>query len=445
MASPDHPSPDLRRAPGTKALDPIASDLVAGVSGGLVMIDPAGVVVARNDEAVRLLGAPEPGANLWAVTSDGLVGLLRSTVHVALERGARYEAPEHARCGDVLCRVAATPVRGGFVVHVLDVTEHVRAAARAQELEADARRRDEDLDALLASWGMRVSYVDEELRYTRVFNVPMAYPEGHYVGKRAYEFADTAEVRVVADFQREVLASGQSLRRECSFHDGRGVRTWLLYGEPIRAVDGRTEGVKTVAFDVTGTRKAEVEASTDYLTGVANRRAMEARVQHEASRSTRYGTVASVIALDIDRFKDVNDAFGHARGDEVLKELVGRLGEELRDADVLARWGGEEFLVLLPETANEEARRVAERMRQRVAAEPFDVVGGITISSGVATTTPGEGADGLLERADAACLYAKRLGRDRVVAVATGHDPVAARGQPRSDVTLDDRTCTSPS
>lgn len=397
---------------------------MAGIAGGVVLLDGEGAVLERNDEAERLLNAPKPGANFWAALADDLVGPLRSLVDAVGRRVGPTSPVAQVRVPQGWCRVQATKVVDGVVLHILDVSELVRADERARALEGEVRRRDDDLNDLLASWGMQVSFVDEELRYTKIFNTPAAYPASHYLGRRVYEFADLAAGHQVSDFQLEVLTSNRSLRREISFHDGARARTWLLYGEPMRSETGRPEGVKTVVLDVTGMREAETAASTDFLTGVANRRTMESLVQRETVRSLRYATTASVIVLDIDRFKDVNDTFGHPRGDAVLRELVGRLGENLREADVLARWGGEEFVVLLPETQLGEALRVAERMRRHVAAAPFDVVGPVTISLGVASSTAGEGGDELLARADAACLKAKRLGRDRVLASGADGNPV---------------------
>jgi diguanylate cyclase (GGDEF)-like protein len=395
-------------APRTAPVDPLA-----GVAGGVVAIDHDGVVRARNDEAELLLGAPASGANLWAALSDQVVCALRAVVDEAVRSGERRVGAAPVQCVGAWCRVVVTPTPDGVVIHVLDVADQIRAEERVRALEAEAQRRDRDLHGLLAAWGMRVSYVDRDLRFTTVYNAPSTLHPSLYLGKRAYEFADDAAGHELADFQLEVLTSGRSLRREISFHDHHRLRTWLLYGEPILEADG-VAGVKTVALDVSGLREAEAAATKDFLTGVLNRRAMEELVHQESSRSTRYGTAASVIVLDIDRFKDVNDTFGHPVGDAVLRAVVERLAEELRDADVIARWGGEEFLVLLPETCEDEANRVAERMRARVADEPFATVGTVTISLGVATTVPGEAADVVVARADAACLLAKRHGRDRV-------------------------------
>ena len=161
-------------------------------------------------------------------------------------------------------------------------------------------------------------------------------------------------------------------------------------------------------------------ATTDPLTGLSNHRSLFQNLEKELDRALRHGRPLSLIFFDGDRFKRVNDIHGHAVGDIVLCELGERVRSVLRGGDTLGRYGGEEFLVLLPETDTEEARQVAERVRVAVAAHPLarsHVDGGInmTISIGIATypldgNTTGE----LMQKADQAMYWAKRLGRNQV-------------------------------
>ena len=161
-------------------------------------------------------------------------------------------------------------------------------------------------------------------------------------------------------------------------------------------------------------------AYTDALTGVYNRRYMNAHLDRKIMEISDTQKPLSVVLFDIDHFKQVNDNYGHAGGDEVLKTLAERVGSSIRDFDLLARYGGEEFVVIMPSTPAEVAAMVAERLRQRLEAQAFEVSGHdqplpITASLGVATTTdPMETADNLLARADAALYAAKRGGRNRV-------------------------------
>lgn len=162
----------------------------------------------------------------------------------------------------------------------------------------------------------------------------------------------------------------------------------------------------------------EHQARTDPLTGAINRREFTRIATEELARHARLGKPLSVVMLDLDHFKSVNDRFGHAAGDAVLVEFTHRAQAALRGYDRLARTGGEEFCVLLPEAASDEARAIAERIRHTISATPIEVSGQatrVTTSAGVATIRPGEERiEDLLHRADTALYRAKHAGRDRV-------------------------------
>jgi diguanylate cyclase (GGDEF)-like protein len=157
-------------------------------------------------------------------------------------------------------------------------------------------------------------------------------------------------------------------------------------------------------------------ANTDVLTGARNRRGVEANLRHQLARLERYGGELSIALLDLDRFKQRNDHHGHAAGDEALVAIVAGLSAELRATDALGRWGGDELLVVAPETGAAEAARSAERWRALVADLGLAAgTGTITTSIGVATWRPGDSLDRLLTRADRAMYTAKGEGGDRVV------------------------------
>jgi diguanylate cyclase (GGDEF)-like protein len=200
--------------------------------------------------------------------------------------------------------------------------------------------------------------------------------------------------------------------------------------------------VTTTSFAFILARRGERERSVshrDALTGALNRRAFYGLFEKEQDRSFRLGLGVSLIFLDVDRFKVLNDAYGHETGDEVLRQLVRRVQSVIREHDLLFRWGGEEFVILLPHTQPEDAPLLAERVRRAVADEPLvrEYVAEpitVTVSLGTAGTTgatgthplPGSPAAGaraaerhlppgaLVARADAACYLAKQRGRNRV-------------------------------
>lgn len=160
------------------------------------------------------------------------------------------------------------------------------------------------------------------------------------------------------------------------------------------------------------------QARTDGTTGLWNRREFELRALDSVKEATRFEEPFGIILVDIDNFKRVNDDFDHSTGDAALIWLASRLSEATREIDVVARWGGEEFIVLLPRAGVDETATVAERIRATVAAEPMvdgPKVISLTVSIGMAVhPTDGSSADSLFKAADAALLRAKRMGKNRV-------------------------------
>jgi len=178
-----------------------------------------------------------------------------------------------------------------------------------------------------------------------------------------------------------------------------------------------------VILDITERKRLEedlrAQAATDPLTGVPNRRSFEATARREVERARRYAKPFAVLALDIDHFKRINDTYGHDVGDIVLKRLSQICLEKLRVTDFLARLGGEEFAMLLPETDIDAAATLAERLRTAIATTPIATPKGalpITVSLGVAQYAPNEPTiDAALKRADEALYEAKHSGRNKVV------------------------------
>lgn len=160
------------------------------------------------------------------------------------------------------------------------------------------------------------------------------------------------------------------------------------------------------------------EASThDPLTGLGNRRLLVERLKEESDRSRRYSRPLSIAMLDIDHFKQVNDEHGHELGDQVLVEVSRIMEEQVRDQDLCGRWGGEEFLIILPETHVDAACRVLERVRDNIAALQVQIGEqsiGITVSIGVAEHEDEEAYSDTINQADWALLTAKRSGRNRL-------------------------------
>jgi len=164
-------------------------------------------------------------------------------------------------------------------------------------------------------------------------------------------------------------------------------------------------------------RVATQTALRDPLTGAGNRIAMEQTLQREIEMSRRHLQPLSLLMLDIDHFKQVNDLHGHGAGDEVLKAVAASIKDQLRNVDMVFRYGGEEFLILLSNTSRDSAAMVGERLRYAAQAQDYYADGQLielTVSLGCATLLPGESAESLLRRADSALYVAKREGRNRL-------------------------------
>jgi diguanylate cyclase (GGDEF)-like protein len=182
-----------------------------------------------------------------------------------------------------------------------------------------------------------------------------------------------------------------------------GVSTILMFGLFGQALGRQADRLQELA-------------RTDTLTGLLNRRAFEDRFEQEFARATRHGLPLSLLLVDVDNLKDLNDRAGHRAGDLALQETASALRNGSRIDDICARWGGDEFVVLAPGTSRSEALRLAERMRPAAGSYRPD---GLTVSIGVATLDPGHpdgSAYALLSGADAALYAAKALGRDRTIA-----------------------------
>ena len=161
-------------------------------------------------------------------------------------------------------------------------------------------------------------------------------------------------------------------------------------------------------------------AVTDPLTGLYNRRYMETHVGTLVDQAAARDKPLSVLVLDIDYFKSINDTYGHDAGDDVLQDFAIRIRKSIRGIDLACRYGGEEFVVVMPETDMAVATMVAERLRRRIASEPFPIQKGtrtidVTISIGIAALAPDDDAAAVIKRADQALYRAKRDGRNRVV------------------------------
>jgi len=170
-------------------------------------------------------------------------------------------------------------------------------------------------------------------------------------------------------------------------------------------------------------RKVAIEeleqlAITDPLTSLFNRRKFNELLAYEVERDQRYHTGLSLIMCDIDHFKQINDKFGHVAGDTALKTFTDKVTENIRDVDIFARWGGEEFMILMPNANIDNASSVAEKLRKTIEDTNVETVSSLTVSFGVTHCNNDDTTRSFIERVDAALYKAKQMGRNTVVTAA---------------------------
>jgi diguanylate cyclase (GGDEF)-like protein len=161
-------------------------------------------------------------------------------------------------------------------------------------------------------------------------------------------------------------------------------------------------------------KELEELSTTDPLTLVYNRRKFNELLESEIDRSKRYKTGLSIIMCDIDHFKKINDTFGHDVGDNALKIFSTKINENIREVDMLARWGGEEFMILMPNINADKASSVAEKLRKIIEATEIKTIESLTASFGVTHLNDEDTAESLIKRVDEAMYSAKKGGRNKV-------------------------------
>ena len=257
----------------------------------------------------------------------------------------------------------------------------------------------------------------------------LGYTEEDLIGKDWVEAVVPPENRATARTRFLQLVSGQipsrSLSVEMETLTRGGQRRMIAWiSNVLKNVHGEVIGTLSAGADVTERYRMEAEllrlANIDNLTGLSNRRIILEAGQRELEQYQRYHHPLSLFVLDIDHFKQVNDTYGHAAGDQVLIKLAEVSRRLLRATDICGRLGGEEFVGLLPETPADQAYTVAERLRETLAETPVATPAGeirFTVSIGIATATPGDRSiDDLIRVADEAMYEAKAAGRNKVVA-----------------------------
>ncbi|MFW6350342.1 MAG: diguanylate cyclase [Thiohalospira sp.] len=280
---------------------------------------------------------------------------------------------------------------------------------RVRDYTEERERRGLLLDAVPAL----ISYIDADQRYREVnaayrerFGVEAEDLRGRpvldFIGQEAYD-------RIRPYLEAALAGERVSYEDDVPLPDG---TTRTLHGDylPHRDTNGRVVGLYAIVRDITDHRDAKI----DYLTGLLNRREFEAQAGQLLAVAERYQHELVLVMGDIDHFKAVNDDLGHLVGDTVLQGVAEVLRSELREADLAGRWGGEEFVLVLPETSADEAHPLVERLRHAIAGRKLAPDRTVTMSFGLAAAGPGDSLLALQTRADKALYRAKRGGRNRV-------------------------------
>jgi diguanylate cyclase (GGDEF)-like protein/PAS domain S-box-containing protein len=211
------------------------------------------------------------------------------------------------------------------------------------------------------------------------------------------------------------ISKGNVWNSEVKSYKKDGSDYWMLVSiESIHNVDGKHISYRVIAEDITDKKRIEDLAQSDYLTKLNNRVKLDDELFKEIQRASRYKTPLSVIMLDIDHFKNVNDSYGHQMGDIVLQQIAQILRDNTRKVDTVGRWGGEEFLIVVPSTSITSAVQFAEIIRSGIANHSFDKISSQTASFGVASYYSDDTLETLTARADKALYRAKSNGRNRV-------------------------------
>jgi diguanylate cyclase (GGDEF)-like protein len=373
---------------------------------------------------VGMISAQSYAADAYTLTDQETLQQLATNAAIAIQNARLYEAAVTDSGRRALLYRASQEISGTLDLDVLCTAIH-QAAARLMPCEAflvtlyDSPRRELD-DVYRVDTGGRRPRERRPLDDGSLTGYAVAHNESLHLddvdeGRPERVTADLPEstrsvlVAVMRKGGQVIGALSAQAYTRAAYRSGDLDALELLAANAAVAID-----ISRLFSEVRSL------ATRDELTGVFNRRHFMELAKREFERVTRYPHPLSVILLDVDHFKRVNDTYGHSTGDQVLRLLATRCLHSLRDQDVLGRYGGEEFVILLPETDIAGAHLVAERLRLRVANAPLATQHGelmITISLGVAGRVPVEAMTLpiVLERADAALYQAKRAGRNQVV------------------------------
>ena len=303
--------------------------------------------------------------------------------------------------------------------------EHQPRAATLQSVAASGLAHELSLRAAVDTLPIPIFIKDRNRRYTasnKAFTEYFGLSASEMVGKTVFDVAPEDLARIYDRADIELLAQGGTQSYESQVHHVDGSRHDVIFHKAIYPdLAGEPDGIVGAMLDISERKALErrlgVLAATDFLTGVYNLRTFYELARHEVSRQARNGGELALVVIDIDHFKGINDSLGHAAGDNALKQFVSVVHESLREQDIFARAGGDEFRLLLPDTSLAGAQLVAERIRSevnKIIVRSHRGLCRLSVSIGIARCLPGEDAlDIAAGYADDALYQAKAAGRNR--------------------------------
>jgi len=401
----------LKTKATTYALLNATSDLAA-------LLSTDGIILEVNEAALRRTGksvSELTGKNLFDFFPPEFKDFRRMYINIV------QQTKEPLRFQDeyegLILHVCVYPILSNddeverIAVFVSDNTEH---------------RRNEELlyrySQILSTIHDPMAYIDRNFIFRTVNNAYLNIyqkEKNEIIGHSMQEILGEDFIKKKIKWYIQQCLAGQKVQQQEWFDfPGDNRRFMYISYYPLRAKDERVIGVILNSIDITKIKQMEDELKrlsiTDRLTQIFNRGKFDQALQEEVKRQKRYNTELALIMLDIDHFKRINDTYGHDVGDKVLVGLVQAVKQCIRDTDIFARWGGEEFMLLLPHTSLENCAKLAERIRARVEKENFDLVGTITSSFGVSEFLEEDTTETFTKRVDNALYESKRSGRNRV-------------------------------
>ncbi len=369
--------------------------------------------------AEELLGQ-SPGMLQGPMTDPKVIQHLRDCLHSgAFFQGSTFNYRKDGSA--YLVEWNISPVRDengqiqAYVSVQQDITARVQAEQR-QALLAHALHATNDA-VLITDHQAHILFVNH------AFEQQTGYSSAEVLGHTPQLLQSGQHTPEFYDRLRSALQQGISYQNTFTNRHKNGALYYAAQTiSPLKDESGAISHYVSVSKDVTElvtrTRELRQQAYHDALTGLLNRRAGETQLQLCSQNALRRQTHYALILCDIDNFKQVNDRFGHEAGDHVLQRCAGLLSASVRSGDTVVRWGGEEFLIILPDCPPQAALDLAERIRRTIASHQDPVIGSFTFSLGVATSEATEDHTAVLRKADSALYACKRNGRNQALIAA---------------------------